>query len=247
VDTAARPISAEPAFHANDFEEAPEYSSVSALAIISVLFGLASPLCLVSRFFLIIPILGAAISLLALVRIAGSGGALAGRAAALFGLAVCVAFGVAELSRGAITRYLRTSEAEKVAREWLEVLTSGDVQRAFRLTVDGQRPPPSGTALDPKPPVDPLVEFSNSELIKQISSAGKDAEIDLTSTEDYQRLTWRQFIVRQRFQITPAGPSANGKGEPFDIDVTTQRSRFERNETTRWLVWKFEKPTDGDS
>ena len=247
MDTVARPVSAEPAFHANDFEEAPEYSSVSALAIISLLFGLASPLCLVSRFFLIIPLLGAAFSLLALVRIAGSGGALAGRAAAVIGLAMCVVFGVAEVSRGAITRYLRTSKAENVAREWLETLASGNVDGAFRLTVDGQRPPPAGTPLDPKPTTNPFEDFKNLEIVTKISAAGKAAAIDLKSTDDYQRLTWRQFIVRQRFHITPAGTSAEGKGEPFDVDITTQRSKFQREEISRWLVWKFEKPTDGDS
>ena len=131
MDTAARPVSAEQAFHANDFEEAPEYSSVSALAIISLLFGLASPLCLVSRFFLIIPLIGAALAILSLVRISSSGGALAGRAAAIAALALCIVFGVAEVSRGAITHYLRTAEAEKVARDWLKILASGDMQRAF--------------------------------------------------------------------------------------------------------------------
>jgi hypothetical protein len=245
VDTAARPVSAEQAFHANDFEEAPEYSSVSALAIISLLLGLGSPLCLVSRVFLIIAVLGAVVSIIALARIAGSGGALAGRWAAVVGLAMCVAFGVAEVSRGAITRYLRTSEAEHVARDWLATLASGNVEQAFLLTVDGQRPPSMESALEPKA-TPPLDEFKSLDVIKSIVAAGKDAGIDLKGTENYERVTWRQFIVRQRFHITPSSTSAEATRDGFDVDITTQRSHFQRETKSRWLVWKYENPTDGN-
>jgi hypothetical protein len=245
VETATRPGSTEQAFHANDFEEAPEYSSLSALAVISLLFGLAAPLCLVSKFFLIIPLVGAGLSLLALVRIAGSGGNLAGRGVAVAALVLCIVFGVAEVSRSAITRYLRTSEAEKVARDWLAVLVAGNVQEAFRLTVEGQRPPSMESAIEPRSPVSPLDEFKNTEVIKAILAAGKDAGIDFKNTEDYQRLSWRQFVVRQRFQIAPTA-SAETQSEPFDVDITTQRSHFQRETKSRWLVWKYEKPKDGN-
>jgi hypothetical protein len=245
VDTAARPVTVEPVFHSNDFEEAPEYSSVSALAIASLVLGLASPLCLVSRVFLILTVLGIALSIFALVRIAASDGSLAGRWAAVLGLALCVGFGTAEISRGAITHYLRTSQARNVAQQWLEVLAAGKLDDAFQRTVEGQRPrSPLGDPGAPPPTTTPFDEFTKLEVIQRIAAAGDKARIVFKGTDAYQRINWRQFIVQQRFQIAPAAKPDGAKPDPFDVAITVQRSRFARESASHWLVWKYEEPTE---
>jgi hypothetical protein len=243
VETATRPGSSEPAFHANDFEEAVEYSSLSALAIVGLLFGLASPLCMVSRFFLFVPLLGAVFSVLALVRISASAGTLAGRAAACIGLALCVAFGVAELTRGIVTRQLRTAEAQEFATKWLDILTDGKVDEAFKLTVAGSRPAPFPEPGQPAPTSTPLDEFKKLELIQDIAAAGSDAKIDFESTEQYERRSWRQFNVQQLFRISPSATS-DAKPKPFDVLLTVERSKFTTDYAWHWLISDYKSPTD---
>src|SRR5262245_20233314 len=119
------------AFHTDDSEQASEYSSLSVLAIISLVLGIASPLALTGSFWLAIPILGIAAAFLALRAIATSGGGLAGRWAAVAGLALAVASLLAPFSRDYVQRMVRSNQAEDAAQQWLALMTSGELQEAF--------------------------------------------------------------------------------------------------------------------
>jgi hypothetical protein len=244
VSTLGRTISPEPAFHSNEFEESPEYSSLSALAIAGLLFGLASPLCLITGVLFVMPLVGMVLSIFALVRIAASGGTLAGRSAAVVGLALSIVFGVAQLSRGAITRYWRTSEAQVFASDWLRVLASGNIEEAFQHTVDGQRPANLQTPAAPPSTTTPLDDFTSSQVIKTITAAGKDSDIEFEGTEEYERQTWRHFLVTQRFQISPAAAEGEPRPDVFHVLVTSQRSQFIRERNNRWLIRQYEFPAD---
>jgi hypothetical protein len=244
VETTSRTVSTEPAFHSNEVEEAPEYSSLSALAIAGLLFGLASPLCLITGMLLFLPLAGLVLSVSALVRIATSDGTLAGRWVAVVGLAMSIVFGVAQLSRGAITRYWRTSEAQAFANDWLRLVAGGDFEEAFRRTVDGQRPDSVQPPGVPPSKTTPLDDFKNSDVIKAIAAAGTDADIDFEGTQEYERQTWRHFIVTQRFQISPNGANRESPPATFHVLVTSQRSQFIRERNSRWLIRQYEFPTD---
>jgi hypothetical protein len=236
VETGTRLAAFEPAFHADDVDQVAEYRTVSVLAIISLLFGLASPLCLLSRLLLIIPLLGAVISVLALRRIAASG-MLTGRGAAVTGLVLCIACGAATLSRDTVTRHLRTAQAEEFGRSWLRLVAAGDTDQAFRLTVDGARPPAPAEPGAPPPTTTPRDEFLKNELVKKISAAGPDAEIELLGTPQYAAYSSRHHVVNQRFLVSPKG-SANGAESPeaIESELKLERARFAGERGTRWLV-----------
>jgi hypothetical protein len=240
VDTATQRSPSDQAFHANDFEEAVEYRSLSVLAIISLLFGLASPLCLASRFLLLIPLLGIVVSIIALIRIAASDGLLAGRGAAIVGLALCVAFGTAQFTRTAFMRYIQTSQAREHGEKWLSVLASGRTEDAFRATFEGARPEPPPDPHAPPVTTTPYDEFIKLDEIKRIASAGKDAKITFQGTKSYDPQGRGRATVRQQFQVTPA----DDKAEPVEVDLTIQRSSFMGEANIRWLVIKYEPPTD---
>ncbi|HVT26670.1 MAG TPA: hypothetical protein VHE81_01505, partial [Lacipirellulaceae bacterium] len=140
--TGTSPTVSTPVFHADDPEQATGYRTLSVLAIISLMFGLASPLAFGGPLLKGIPLFGIAVSLLALRRIAVSGGVLAGRWIAIVGLVLCVACGIAPFSRDLVQHSIRTSQTEKFGRNWIALLTSGKAKQAFHLTIDGNRPVP---------------------------------------------------------------------------------------------------------
>ncbi len=131
-----------PAFQGDDPEQTTEYSTLSVLAIISLVIGVVAPLAIVSPLLLAIPLFGIAVALLALRRIAVSEGTLAGRWAAIVGLALCIASAVGPFSHSFAQRTIRSNQAAEFGRSWIAMVTSGDSKQAFRLTVDGSRPQP---------------------------------------------------------------------------------------------------------
>src|SRR4051794_40807962 len=95
------------AFHSDDTDEAIQYRSVSALALVSLVFGLLSPLSFGMPLLIVIPLFGIGVSIVALRRIAASEGALTGSWAAIVGLFLCIAFALAPFSRDAVVRWTR--------------------------------------------------------------------------------------------------------------------------------------------
>jgi hypothetical protein len=187
-----------PSFEAED-DEVVRYRSVSALAIIGLLLGIASPLCAVAPLLMVVPIVGAIVSLLALRRISESDGALIGRGAAAVGLALCIISAAAAVARTIVTQHLRTQQAEVVARQWIERLQSGQVEPAFRLTVRGASPPrPPSPDMPPDAPAeDPLASFRDEPIVKAIQAAGKSATVQLAENVDYQAQFRGNYIVVQ--------------------------------------------------
>ena len=76
-------------------EALASYRAPSVLAIVALLFGIASPLALVAPLLMAVPLVGAVLALFALAKIAASSGQLVGRSAALWGLGLAVACAVA--------------------------------------------------------------------------------------------------------------------------------------------------------
>ena len=130
METQTKPREYEPAFHADDVDEAVAYRTFSVLAIIALLLGLASPFCFIGPLLFVVPLLGAAVSVLAIRRIDTSQGALAGRWAAVAGLALCVVSLVTALTRDMVGQHLRASQAEAFARDWLGLLIAGRPEEA---------------------------------------------------------------------------------------------------------------------
>jgi hypothetical protein len=229
-----------PAFHTDDPPEVSEYRTMSALAIVGLVFGLAAPLCFVSPLLMVIPLFGAAVSIVALRRIAASGGSLAGRGAALAALALCVASIAASLSYDRVTRYLRSNQAEQLARQWIGLLLAGNLEQAFHLTVNGVRqpsPPPPG---EPVPKETPFETFTKHPLVQTVSTAGAASEVRFNGMQSYTPLGSRQVRVLQEFSIKPAASAGSPPGDPIRIILDLQRSHLAGEKTFRWLVLSFQ-------
>jgi hypothetical protein len=231
-----------PAFRADDAEQATEYRTLSVLALISLVFGIASPLALAGPLFLAVPLLGVAVSLLALRNIAFSEGVLAGRWAAVAGLVLCVASAITPFSRDTFQRLIRSHQAEEVARHWLTLVASGKTEEAFRLTIEGARPqappPPDtlptgpGTAAAPK--TTPYETFLEQPVIQQLKALGPGAEVHLRGTLEFNVTTYRNIQVRQQYAVAAAS-------QEVDVVLTIQRAQFAGDGMSRWLITRHEK------
>jgi hypothetical protein len=243
----SRTVSA-PVFHGNDPEQITEYRTLSVLAIISLVMGLAAPLAVAAPFLLAIPLFGIAVSLVALRRIAVSEGVLAGRWAATIGLVLCVASAIMPISHDLIQRTIRVNQAEKFGRDWVALVTSGNSKEAFRMTVDGTRPaPPPEPNAPPKPA--PYETFVDQPVIKALQAAGAGADIRIRDTVGYQAATYRSITVRQLYSVTPASAAGAGAGgQPTEFVLSLQRATLPRESMSRWLVTSYAPPqTAADS
>src|SRR4051812_10237928 len=227
---------ATPVFHGDDPEQTTEYRTLSVMAIISLVIGLAAPLAIAGPFLLAIPFFGIAVSLVALRQIAVSGGALAGRWAATAGLVLCIASAIMPVSHDMIQRAYRVHQAENVGRDWIALVTSGELKQAFHLTLAATRssPPPEPGA----PPAPPAYDtFAAHPVIKALQAAGPNADVRILDTVDYQATTYRNIVVRLLVAVTPAAaapPSAGG--QPFDFVLSLQRATVPRESMSRWLI-----------
>jgi hypothetical protein len=230
-------------FHSDEPEEVTQYRSLSVLALISLIFGLASPLAFGMPLLIGIPLFGIGISILALHRIATSDGALTGSWMAVAGLFLCIAFAIAPFSREYVVRAIRVHEAQSFAHKWLDTLVAGHPEQAFRLTVDGNRPQAAPASPQPpmpgeqQPKTDYYQTFLGSPVIKALQAAGANAEITPGEVREYTPQTYRNIWVRQVFTVKPS-PTAKGT----DVLLTTQRSQFPGESMSRWLISRYEDP-----
>ncbi len=233
-----------PAFHSDDPEQIGGYRTLSALAIVSLVFGIVSPVALAGSFLLAIPLFGIGVALLALRRIAVSGGVLTGSSAATIGLVLCVASVFAPFSRDLTFRLIRLNEAEAFGRNWIALVTSGRSEPAFHLTIDGVRPPPRpeagakpGPGSPPPPPQkDPYQTFLEQPVIKALAAAGATAEIHPGRILSYDPQSYRRVTIRQLFAVGPASATPTASSQSVQTIVSLQRGQMPGEAMSRWLV-----------
>ncbi len=229
-----------PAFHVDDPEQTTGYRSLSVPAVIGLVLGFASPLCFGAPLLYVIPIAGVAISVFALIRIGASDGALAGGWAAATGLALSTAMLVAPSAREYVLSRVRTAQATEFATSWLNLVVSGQAERAFKLTDDSLRspPPPADPASKAGKPADPFDTFRDAGVIKALLQAGADAHVQLLDVDGYDPQSFDRVFVREHYEVTPA--AAKGAAEPIKVGLTLQHARLAREGRSRWMVYSYD-------
>jgi hypothetical protein len=105
--------------------EVSVYRPVSSLAVAALIVGCVSALALVNPVFWVVPLVGAALALVAVREVTRSGVAKAGGLAAVAGLALALGFGAQAVTAAATARWLAAARAESAAGFWLETLCDG--------------------------------------------------------------------------------------------------------------------------
>jgi hypothetical protein len=231
-------------------DELSGYRTISALAVAGLLLGLASPLCLFGKVLMFVPIAGAAVSLLALRRIAVSDGGLVGRRAALIGLILSVSCAAVAVSYGAVTRRLRTRQASAVGYQWIALILKGDTKSAFHLSSGHAAPDPNreeGFGAGGNP----YNRFVEAPLVDALLKAGADAAIHGEEVIQYAAQGQGEFLIRQIFVVTPraGGPSdgAAAQRPPLRFVLQLQRTRPLDGPHVVWLVNPVDRVLSPDS
>jgi hypothetical protein len=222
-------------------EEDVSYRNVSVLSIVSLVVGLISPLSLVAPLLWAIPMIGAALSLAAIFRIASSDGALIGRRAALAALALCVASIAAAASRSVLTQQFISHRARQTALEWIALVQAGDGQRAFDLTVDGNRPA-AASSPDTQEGSDegaesPFERFRKNPVVDFLTTGGAALSARFERDLTIELLTRGEARVEQQYTFQPA---EGGKATPaVTVQIDLVRTGPSALVPSRWLVSSF--------
>jgi hypothetical protein len=216
-------------------EETP-IGNISGLSVVSLLLGLASPLCLAAPLLWAIPLFGAALAMVTARRVASSDGALIGRRAAVIGLALSVASLCTAATRSIVSDQMLSQQARSIALEWFALVESGDVSTAYAYTTDSTRAPlPPIEPGHSAPPRDPIGDFRGVPLIHFLISAGKGARTefdkDLEITESNGTIH-----VKQQFLVIPAG---GAESSAVVVHVTAERARRSVLDGPKWLLMEY--------
>ena len=167
-------------------DELGQYRSLSTLAVVALLLGLASPLFFTARAFSAIPVAGVAVALVALLRIHASQGSQTGATIAKLGLLLSVVFFVAPHALSYVRDSTSLRMAERTAHRWVDAVSHQRWGEAATLTDQAKLYSllPRSSAPDAPPPRFDLAmattEMSQEETAQSLSTQDK---VELTLLE----------------------------------------------------------------
>jgi hypothetical protein len=222
-------------------DDEPTYRSISVLAIVSIVIGVAAPLCMMAPLLFVLPIVGIAVALLALRGIEVSAGTLIGRKAALIGIAISVASIGAALTRTKLSEVMLSQQARGTALEWIALLQDGKVDDAFEMTMASRKgpPPPSPMNMGPsEPPQEPIDAFRANPVVHFLAEHGEGADVKYVENVAFDPGVLGAAMVAQEYDVAA---SQETDGEPTTrIKVALSRIRGGRGASWQWLVTNYE-------
>jgi hypothetical protein len=218
-------------------DEDASYRTMSVLAIVSLLLGLAAPLALFGPLLFVLPIAGIVVALLAIRRIALSEGTLIGRKAALVGIALSIASMTAAYTRAELTQALLSRGARSTALEWFSLMQAGKAESALSLMSQSRKsppraepgaPPPTGPVLTPVESLraDPVAHF----LLEHAAGA----PVEFVSAEPALLYPSGEASIDQTYTV--GVPSETTSAPVTTVKVTVVRPRSADGAPSQWLV-----------
>ena len=135
MNTTSEPPPSAPLWGESPESNLAAYRPVSRMAVSGLLLGLASPLAFTSPLLWILPAVGAALSVIALLTIRARERQLTGVKAAWLGLCLSIIFGSAAPTSHFTYHQWIVKEARTVARHWLDLLRTDDPYTAHQWTL----------------------------------------------------------------------------------------------------------------
>jgi hypothetical protein len=228
-------------FASGEAETVGSYRSPSALAVASLLVGLCSPVYVLGSLLVVVPLVGIALALLALRRIADSDGALFGRSLAVVGLVLSITSAAAVVSYSMVTRQLRSAQAVDVGKEWISLVLAGDTVSAYQLAT-GSPPPDPDQPQDFGPEGNPYHRFVEHVTVQKLLSLRGKGEIRDEGTVRYGALGDGVFIVHLRYTVIPDPTASDSVGE-FTFLLQVRRTQIPG---MRGMLWRA-RPFDEES
>jgi hypothetical protein len=205
-------------------DEVVAYHAPSSLAVASLIVGVISPIYILGRVLIIVPLVGIALGVLALRRIAASDGALVGRSLAMAGLALSLTTASAVVSYSLVTRQLRTAQAVEVGNEWFDLVLAGDTSSAFQLS-HGYPPPDPNVPQDFGVDGNPYNRFLELPSVQSLLSLRGKPEVRDEGTVRYAALGNGKFLIRRKYTVIPDRAAADSTSRPQNISLILQMNR----------------------
>lgn len=217
--------------------QAVGYQAVSGLAVLGLVFGLLSPLALFSPAFWLAPLVGIAIGLLALDRIAQEAPALIGRKAAVAGLLLSVVFAAAAPTQWLTHRWLVRREAGVFAMAWFDMLRQHEPHKAHQLTdYPTSRRPLDDALWDYYTSDWPLCQeirgYVEQPLVRTLLALGDRAEVRHYQTEN-QTVGVDGDLVCQVYAVTY---QEHGAKKTFFVRMNLERVGIRQQRRSAWRV-----------
>ncbi len=164
--------------------ELSNYHSVSRLAIVSLLVGIASALAWLGPYMWWFPVGAIAISVASLIHVNRPNSELIGRKAAMFGLCLALISGIGAPTRYYAYRYLVQQEGERFAMQWFDYLRKGEFEKAHQMTVVITQRQPLDESLwdfyrERSDWATKLREYTNTPIVRTLLALGDRAEARL--------------------------------------------------------------------
>lgn len=197
----------------DDLDPVVAYRPISSAAVAALLLGLASPLALAWTLFWILPLLGVLVALAALRNIARSEGTLAGRWAALVGIALSLLVGAMAISSKYVRNRTVAEQATPWGIKWCELLLEGKAAEALELKQDPMTRRPFSTLAEYYENNDAakerLAEFREEELVALLLNAPDGSTVTPGPVDQVERSRGGYVVVRA-FTLEPGAATADG-------------------------------------
>jgi hypothetical protein len=235
----------------DDGAEVPEFRSLSPLAALSLVLGLASPVALVTPLMVIVPVAAVLFGLLALVKIRSSAGALAGDGLARWGIALALAAIAASLVRAPVRDALLRKQARVAAGDWLELMAAQRYDDA-RLLLSSQAlqamAPKKAPSLEgaEEPEAEDFLTIIREKLradkvARQLAEFKRPMSISaVPAAGNWPLFEPPRTILTEDFTVRSAGEGA----EPLLLQIRLVRARFYEEDGRPWRVdhWQLIQP-----
>ncbi len=217
--------------------EIGRYRALSASAVVSLIFGLLSPLAIVDWLLWIIPLLGMVFGLRALWCIAQRAPELAGRRAAVLGLLLSVLFGAMGVTDKFAHRWMLHREARQFAEAWLQYLVGTEPEKAFQLTIHPRYRQkldlPIWSFYREGPRWQRKLEaYVKDPLVRTLLALGPETKIRYYETAG-QELLGKKLTVRQVYAVT--FDDEEGRRKSFFVGVEIERNEL-GDGTANWRI-----------
>jgi len=220
------------------------YRGVSALAVVTLLGGVASWTALLHPNLWAVPAATLLVGLVALRRIAHSAGTLIGRKLALAGLALALLCGAAAVTSWSAYRWYIVHEAQRVAQQWFADLAAGQPQKAHALSLHTIFRPSPGQEWEfyrthPRERAG-LEQFVKSDLARTLLALGKRAQVRYYGREGILVDPTDADQVVLVYAVT--FDDAEGKKKTFFVGMTLNRLAYGPARPQQWMTDSITAP-----
>ena len=217
-----------------------EYRAVSVAALVGLLLALASAAAFWHPVLWSLPLIAVIVNSFALRRISQDSPRLVGRAAALSGLALAVAVGVAAPTRHFGLQARAEYEARKLVQSWFDALKNQGFDQAFELTLEVLERQPTREdrrafyANEPKAR-NALRAFSTDAVVRAIAELGDAAQVRFLETRRYHATPYKERV----WSLWAVTYEQQGRPTSFLVQAEAERDITSPRRVRQWKITAF--------